>query len=165
VYSLNVPVPGRVQRIVSELHPQLVAFDSLRDHNTLLLKRIGDSDIDALVGRARRALRGAPTFEVAITGIDYWAEPTAGPGPVVYLAVESPGIRQLHQDLCETFDPEPLVEGDDYTPHVTLARGGSVDDAERLAQRDLDTVTWTATELNVWDARYKEVIQRVPLPA
>jgi 2'-5' RNA ligase len=56
------------------------------------------------------------------------------------------------------------MEGDDYVPHVTLARGGSVADAADLAsRRSIDAVGWTAGELRIRDSRYREDAARLPL--
>jgi len=97
--------------------------------------------------------------------VDYFARPPRGPGPVVYLAVESPGLRRLHRRLVERFGAVPGLEGDDYVPHVTLARGGDPAAAERAATRDVEPVAWTVSELEAWDAERREAIGRIDLPA
>ncbi|WP_435348046.1 2'-5' RNA ligase family protein [Haloarchaeobius sp. HRN-SO-5] len=166
MYSLNVPVPGSVSRLAGELRPALFGFERVREDHTLLAKRIGDPDhFDAHTHEVRRALRGQPAFEVQVTGVDYFTEPTVGTAPVVYLAVESPGLDQLHDRLVEEFGAIDGLEGEDYTPHVTLARDGDVETARRLAEREIDPVTWTVTELEFFDATYREVAGRVSLPA
>jgi 2'-5' RNA ligase len=84
---------------------------------------------------------------------------------VVYLAVESPGLRSLHERLCDEFDVVDGVEGDDYTPHVTVARGGERAAAERLVGREIDPVEWTVEELVFHDAERGQSVSRVALPA
>ena len=156
MYSLNVPVPGDVQRLAAELHPRLTAFDTVRERHTLVAKRLGDDSLDRLRERLRLPLRDLSPFEARVTGLDFFERPTKGTGPVVYLAVESPGLLALHERLCEAFDPLDGLEGDDYVPHVTLARGGPVADAEALASLDIDPVTWTVSELDLWSAEFRE---------
>ena len=45
VFSLNVPVPGKVRRVAGDLHPELVGFDRVRERHTLLAKRF-DTALD-----------------------------------------------------------------------------------------------------------------------
>ena len=166
VYSVNVPVPGRVRELASSLFPELHRFDSIRTEHTLLLKRLPESaHVETLQHDTHRALEGAPAVEVRVTGIDYFADPPLGSGPVVYLAVESPGLRQLHDRLTETFDPIDGLEGPAYVPHVTLARGGDIDSARRLASREVTAVQWTVRELQFFDGTYRQPISTVALPA
>lgn len=173
MFSLNVPVPGRVRRLAGELHPELAAFGRIRDRHSLLAKRF-DSDLDAAADslpRLRERLRpllrrAAPAggLDLRVTRLDYFERPPRGPGPVVYLAVESPDLRALHRRLCDAFGTVAGLEGDDYVPHVTLARGGSVADAADLAERrPVDPVAWTAGELRIRDSRYREDAARLPL--
>jgi 2'-5' RNA ligase len=138
------------------LHPRLTAFDTVRERHTLVAKRLGDDSLDRLRERLRLPLRDVSPFEARVTGLDFFERPTKGTGPVVYLAVESPGLLALHDSLCETFDPLDGLEGDDYVPHVTLARGGSVADAEALCDLAIDPVTWTVSELDLWSAEFRE---------
>ncbi|MFC6731287.1 MULTISPECIES: 2'-5' RNA ligase family protein [unclassified Haladaptatus] len=158
MYSLNVPVPGEVSRLAADLFPQLVGFDRVRERHTLLVKRLGDEDFYTLESRLRQALAGAPAFEARVTGIDSFEQPPRGPGPVVYLAIESPGLVELHKRLAATFEPVAGLEGDDYTPHITLGRGGSLD-------VDIDPITWTVSQLELFDAKHREVASRIRLPA
>jgi len=167
VFSLNVPVPGEVRRLGGELRPWLAAFESIRERHTLVAKRLDDTAEGGrarVEGRARRALAGAPAFEARVTGIDFFAEPTAGTAPVVYFEVESPGLIQLHERLVDVFGALDGVEGPEYTPHITLARGGAMETAERLAEREIDPVTWTVSELRFFDVRYREWVGKVSLP-
>jgi hypothetical protein len=161
VDSLNVPVPGRVRRLAADRRPALAAFDRVREDHSLVCKRFerppGRRALDA-------ALRGAPAFEAAVTAVDFFADPVRGPGPVVYLTVESPGLRDLHRRLVERFGAVPGLEGEAYVPHVTLARGGSVADAERLAG-PVEPTTWTVSRLLAWNATHRAPERELPLPA
>lgn len=169
MYSLNVPLPSAVSALAAELARELPgARARRRGEHTLVAKRLGTGDRAAfqrLSARTRDALGGAPTFEARVAGVDSFDQPATGAAPVVYLAVESPGLDALHARLCEQFDPVSGIEGDDYTPHVTIARGGSVDAAERLAARDIDPIEWTVTELHFWDAERGQRAGTVSLPA
>lgn len=165
MYSVNAAVPGRVRRIADELQPSLLSFDSIRDHHSILVKRLGNDGFDRVAERSRQVLAGTPPIEAAVTEIDYFENPTRGPAPVVYLSVESPGLSRVHEALVDELGAVDNLEGPDYTMHVTLARGGSIEDAQRLAERSIDPVSWTITELRFWDARHERVIRRVPLPA
>lgn len=177
MYGLNVVLPGRVERLASDLHPELTGFDRVRERHTLVVKRFEDdlvgeiaggvrdpqARVDRLRERLRPVLAGLDPFEAAVTGVDCFADPLRGPGPVVYLDVESPGLWDLHRRLCEEFGTLPGFEGDEYVPHVTLARGDDVAAAERLADRDLDRVAWTVSELGLWSRQYREFAARIRL--
>ena len=163
MYSLNVPVPGSVARVAADLHPQLVAFETVRDRHTLVAKRFEAADRNRLRERLRDALRDTSPFEVRTTGVDYFERAAAGRSPVVYLAVESPGLESLHDRLVRAFGAADGVEGDDYVPHVTLARGGSVADAERLTEVSVDPASWTVSELDLWSAEYREAVESIRL--
>jgi len=166
VFSLNVPVPGRVKQLASELYPELVVFETVRENHSCLLKRLGDADqVAHLQHRTHRALEGAPAVEAAITGIDYFEEPPLGSAPVVYLSVDSPGLERLHDDLATVFPPIEGLEGEDYVPHVTLARGGDLATAERLADREIDPIRFIVSELTFVDGTYRLPVSRISLPA
>ena len=167
MYSLNVPVPGSVGRLANDLAPRLTPFDRVRARHSLVVKRFEDGtapDHHALRERLRPVLRGTPAFELRIAGVDAFQAPPRGPGPVVYLAVESPGLRALHERLVEAFGAVEGLEGPGYVPHVTLARGGDVDDPAAVVG-DVEPVTWTASSLDLWDARHRETVASIPLPA
>lgn len=167
MYSLNVPVPGRVARLAADLAPQLAGFERVRHDHTLVVKRLGSPEpheFSRVQTRVREALAGLPPFEARVSGVDVFEQPAAGPAPVVYLAVESPGIQQAHERLLREFPPAAGVEGEDYVPHVTLARGGDRATARRLAGRDLGPVDWTVEELVFWDADHGGAAGTVRLP-
>lgn len=165
MYSVNASVPGRVRHLADRLHPDLLAFESIREDHAILVKRLGDEHFDSLADRSRRAIAGTPPIEAAVTGIDYFENPTLGPAPVVYLTVESPGLERVHEQLVEELGAIDNLEGPDYTMHVTLARGGDLADAKALAATEIEPVSWTISELQFYDARHERVIRRIPLPA
>lgn len=162
MYSVNVPVPGRVSRLAADVRPALAAFDRVRDRHTLVVKRLGEGPADRLQGRVREALAGVDPFECRVTGIEVFDDPPAGPAPVVYLAVDGP-LRALHDRLTGVEPPVEGIEGPAYTPHVTIARGGPAEAADRLRGTALDE-RWTVSELLLWDGRYGEPAVRIGLP-
>lgn len=170
MYSLNAPVPGEVERLSSELFPSLTAFEQIRTRHALLIKRLGDTPAarigpDRLAERLRPVVSGTPAFEARISGIDYFAEPPLGSAPVVYLAVDCPALCRLHRRLVTEFGVVDDLEGDSFVLHVTLARGGSVDAAARLANTDIESITWTVSELWLWSQEFREAVRRIQLPA
>jgi len=169
VYSLNVSLPSSVTRLAGRLARELPqARARPRGEHTLVVKRLGTGDHAAYArqeARARDAVRGTAPFEVRVTGVEQFATAETGPSPVVYLAVESPPLRALHERLCDEFDPIEGMEADDYTPHVTIARGGDPGAARRLVERDIDPVEWAVEELVFFDAERGQSVSRVSLPA
>lgn len=164
MFSLNVPVPGRLRRLADELAPVLAPLGTVVDRPTLVLKRLGDRPDPGLEKRARRVLAGAAPFEAAATRLDAFEDPPSGPAPVVYLAIEAPELGRLHADLCEAFEPATGIEADDYVPHVTLARGGDPDDVRRALGTAVEPVRWRVEALVFYDGRYREPVGRLPLP-
>jgi 2'-5' RNA ligase len=169
VYSLNVPLPSAVTALAGRLARDLPrARARPRGEHTLVAKRLGEGDHAAyarLESRAREALRGQPAFEARITGVAQFETAATGPSPVVYLAVESPGLVALHERLCETFEPVDGVEGADYVPHVTVARGGDPETARRLTERAVDPVEWSVDSLTFYDAERGQSASSLSLPA
>jgi 2'-5' RNA ligase len=169
VFSLNVPVPGSVERLASDLLPRLAPFETVRDRHTLVVKRFDTtldpdaSSLPRLRERLRDVLRPVTPFRATVDGVGYFERPVRGDGPVVYLSVESDGLRDLHDRLCAEFGTVEGMEGAEYVPHVTLARGGRAEDAERLARRPVKPYHWQVDEVGVWDARYREDAARIRL--
>ncbi len=169
MYSLNVPLPGSVSALATDLARELPGARAReRDNHTLVAKRLEADDRVAFQrarARARDVLTGTPAFEIRLAGISLFETPPTGNAPVVYLSVESPGLEALHERLCEQFDPAEGIEGEAYTPHVTVARGGSLDAARRLTDRDIDPIEWTVSRLQFYDATRGESAGTVSLPA
>ena len=168
MYSLNVPVPGRVRRLANDLHPHLAAFAHQPSDHTLLCKRLDastPSERHRVQRQVRDALGGLPPFALEVTGVDHFENPTSGTSPVVYLTVESPGLRDAHDRLVDALGAMPGLGGDDYTPHVTLARDSRLADAEAAASVDIDPIRWTASRLEFYDAHREEPAGEIRLPA
>ncbi|MFB6086234.1 MAG: 2'-5' RNA ligase family protein [Halodesulfurarchaeum sp.] len=170
VYSLNVPIPAEIRELASQLRPALSDFDRIRPARTrtLVLKRLPANDrreyLEA-ARRAREALAGTAPFEVRVTGTGVFHDPPRGPAPVGYLAVEGQGLRAIHDRLVETSGAVDTLEGPDYVPHVTLARGGPRSAADQLLARDTEPVTFTVETLEFYDSAHAERIEAIPLPA
>lgn len=184
MFSVNVPLPPAIGRVADDLHPKLAGFDRIRERHTLVCKRIGADDVvdpdgenghnpdrsralDRLQRILRPILADIDPFGVAITGIGTFGAPTAGPGPVVHLTVESDPLVRLHHRLCTAFDPVEGLEGDAYVPHVTLARGReSVDDdrmEEGVVDLNIDPIVWRVDGIDLYDTAVREVAERVDL--
>ncbi|MFP4529723.1 MAG: 2'-5' RNA ligase family protein [Halodesulfurarchaeum sp.] len=170
MYSLNVPVPAEVRELASQLRPALSGFDRIRPARTrtLVLKRLPASDRRKYLEVARRvreALAGTAPFEVRVTGTAVFDDPPRGPAPVGYLAVEGQGLWTIHDRLVDAFGPVESLEGPDYVPHVTLARGGPRSAADRLLAREIEPVTFTVETLEFYDSAHDERIEALSLPA
>ena len=191
MFSLNVPLPPAVERLATDLHPKLSGFDRVRERRTLVCKRFGAEDVrsgerdggegrgggegrDAppreealrrLRERLRRPLAGVDPFEVTVTDVDVFDAPRSGSRPVVYLMVESDGLVRLHRRLCAAFGAVEGIEGDDYVPHITLARGGNPEPGvvADLVDADFDPIRWRVHALDVWDPEFREVAASVEL--
>lgn len=146
--SLNVPVPPAVEALADEVAPALAGFDT-HPEPSLVLKRL-DGERHRAGTVIRGVLRDAAPVEATVERVGVFEEPPLGSAPVVYLAVESAGLQRLHRRLCERLGAVPAVEGERYTPHVTLARGWT-GPAEPpigdLAGRSVGPVAWTVDEL------------------
>jgi len=177
MFSLNVPVPRDVDRFADRIHPRLAAFDRVRDRRSLCVKRFGPDDVSGRGGptpeknravaelreRLRPVLSAVGPFDVRLPALNYFERPARGPGPVVYLAVESDVLTRLHRRLCGAFDPVEGLEGDDYVPHVTLARGGDVADATDLAATDVEPVEWRVHALELYDPEFRQPAATIEL--
>ena len=183
VFSLNVPILPAIGRLADDLHPKLSGFDRVRDRHTLVCKRFGVDDVGAgepdrprppkseAVETLRRDLRGLLSgtvpFEVAVTGIDAFETPASGTGPVVYFVVESDELIRLHQRLCAAYDAIGGIEGDDYVPHITLARGESsettAEAVDRIRSVDIEPIRWRVHALDLYDPEFREVVATIDI--
>lgn len=152
MYSLNVPLPGAVYRVLQSFKP--VLGDDTRDDPTLVLKRLDTTSMDATVieKRVRHTLQSTAPFDVDITAVDTFDSPTTGTGTVLYLAIDSPPLHRIHDRLCDIVDPDPAVEGPNYTPHITIGRTTDADRIDTVSARDITPVSWTVTTLEFYDA-------------
>lgn len=165
MYSLNVPLPSAVTRLAGRLGRQLPGARARpRGEHTLVCKRLGEADYARLDARAREVLSGTPPFEARVDGVGWFPDAARGRSPVVYLTVESPELRRLHERLCGEFDPIDGLEGAEYVPHVTIARGGDRGRARRLTEREIEPVEWPVESLEFYDAERSQRVSRIALP-
>jgi 2'-5' RNA ligase len=168
VFSVTVPVPPAVRDLADRLRPALSGFDRIRPSRTrtLVVKRLPAETRREYLEAARRAkaaLGDVTPFQVRITGTGFFRDPPRGPGPVVYLAAESEGLRRAHDRLVAEFGAVDGLEGPDYVPHVTLARGGSRNAVNRLADRSIEPFEFSVTELHCYDSDRGERMEPIPL--
>lgn len=169
MYSLNVPVPTAVADQRDELEPRLEPFSTVRDSLTLVVKRFGDRSPEAMEALQRRIaglLAKWPPVEARISHIDAFESPAGGPAPVVYLAVESPGLEALHTDLVDRFGTaDPQIEGHNYVPHVTLARGGPMAALADITGPLDVPIEWSIESLELWSVQYSQPVTEFTLPS
>lgn len=167
MYSLNAPLPAAVSVLATDIAHELPKFQvRQRGEHALGVKRLDhgtDQPYSRLEARTREVLAGESAFTVSVTDVDYFADAVLGSTPVVYLAVESPELVALHRRLAEIFEPVEGIEGDEYTPHVTIARGGDLAQAKRVADRDIEPIEWSVSELLFWDADERNAVSTVSL--
>ena len=119
----------------------------------------------ALCDDLRPLLSETGPFDVAVTGVDVFDAPASGSRPVVYFAVESDGLERLHQRLCDAYGAIEGIEGDDYVPHVTIARGGDPEPGvvADLVAAEFDPIRWRVHALDVYDPEFREVAATIDL--
>ncbi|QCC50345.1 2'-5' RNA ligase family protein [Halapricum salinum] len=165
MYSLNVPLPSSVTRLASRLARDLPrARARPRGEHTLVVKRLGSGDGARLATSVDEHLSDVAPFELRVREVDSFETAATGGSPVSYLRVESQELRRLHERLCSHFEPVDGIEGNDYVPHVTIARGGDLASVRRLADREIDSIRWTAEELVVWDSERNLDVRQFSLP-
>lgn len=153
----------------------------MRDRHTLVVKRVSLDDVGLTEGRTdgrtrERALdrlqkqlsavcADTSPFWVRLTGIATFEPAVGAEEIVVYLAVESSELVRLHRRLCRVVAPVGGIEGDEYVPHVTLARGDAPNRAviDRLCEAEIEPVRWRVDSLDLYDAAFREVARRVEL--
>lgn len=163
MYSLNVPLPGEVRRLGRSFHP--VLGSAARETYTLLVKRLDTTDTERPVveKRVRRVLDDVTPFSITVTHVSAFDDPTTGTGTVLYLAIDSPTLHDIHETLCDVVPPAADVEGPEYTPHITIGRTTDIDRIDSVRTRDIDPVGWTVTTLTFYDAATETTRGHVPL--
>ncbi|KAB7516703.1 2'-5' RNA ligase family protein [Halosegnis rubeus] len=159
MHSVNVPVPGDIIRLARGLASECLTATPRRGHS-LVVKRLPDERLRGMVRQVRSVLDGVDPFEIRIEAVDLFRQPPTGTAPVAYLAVDSAGLEQLHQKLCQVFDPVEGFEGEEYDPHVTIARGG---DAASLLGREIEPREWTVDRLAVWHPGREMEVESIAL--
>ncbi|PAU83762.1 phosphoesterase [Halorubrum salipaludis] len=121
--------------------------------------------LDALRQDLHPLLAGTDPFPVAVTGIDVFDAPASGSGPVLYLAVESDPLIRVHRRLCAAYGAVEGIEGDDYTTHVTVARGGNPEPGvvAGLVDAEFEPIRWRVHALDLYDPEFREVAATIEL--
>lgn len=168
VYSLNAAIPAAAIEQRDELLEHLESFETVRDPLTLVIKRFGTPDSTALSSLERslgEVLNEWGPMRAEIDGIDLFMDPPSGPSPVIYLGVSSHGLEALHRDLVDRFGVvDPAIEGENYIPHITIARGGPRVAIDELRDISLETHQWTIETVMLWSSRHDKPVKQFSLP-
>jgi len=121
--------------------------------------------LDALREDLRPLLAGTDPFDVAVTGIDVFDAPVSGSGPVLYLTVESDALVRVHRRLCAAYGAVEGIEGEEYVPHVTVARGGDPEPGivADLVGVEFEPIRWRVHALDLYDPEFREVAASIEL--
>ena len=121
--------------------------------------------LDALRDDLQPLLAGTDPFPVAVSGIDVFVAPASGSGPVLYLVVESDALVRVHNRLCAADGAVEGIEGEEYAPHVTLARGGDPEPGvvADLAAAEFEPIRWRVHALDLYDPEFREVAATIDL--
>ena len=113
----------------------------------------------------RPLLAGTDPFPVAVTGIDVFDAPASGSRPVLYLVVESDPLVRVHRRLCAAYGAVEGIEGDNYIPHVTVARGGNPNGGvvADLVGTEFEPIQWRVRALDLYDPEFREVAATIEL--
>ncbi len=147
MWSLNVTIPQKVSRLIEEMAPALWNWEEICEDPTLVIKRF-ETKTAKEETEIRLLLEKIEPFDVQIGNIRTFDIAQRGISPVLYIEVESPGIEALHEMLVGIFGCVKGIEGQDYTPHITLARGECREYIE-FEERP-DPIQWEADELEFW---------------
>jgi len=84
---------------------------------------------------------------------------------VLYLIVESDALVRVHRRLCAAYGAIEGIEGDDFVPHVTLARGGNPGPGvvADLVTADFEPIRWRVHALDLYDPEFREVAATIDL--
>lgn len=168
MYSLNAVIPPAANEFRDDLAEVLEPFEERRDPLTLVVKRFGSrapTELASLTRSLGEILQQWGPIAAEIEGVDVFVDPPGGLGPVVYLDITSPGLESLHRQLVDRFGVvDPAIEGAQYVPHITLARGGPRTGIDSVMDTSLATHEWTIEELMLWTARQDTAVTRFSLP-
>ena len=157
MWSLNVSMPQNIVRAIKEVTLGVSGWEEICEDPTLVIKRFEKGDVDGHVeSEIRLLLEGVEPFDIEIGNLERFDVAERGSSPVLYLEVKSPGMKALHETLVDVFGSVKGVEGENYIPHITIARGGSGDYIE-FDGLSCDT-EWTVEMLELWnrDGRKKK---------
>jgi len=111
-----------------------------------------------------RCSRGPTPFPVAVIGIDIFDAPASGSAPVLYLVIESDALVRVHRRLCAAYGAIAGIEGDDFVPHITVARGGNPEPGVAdLVGAEFEPIRWRVHALDLYDPEFREVAATIDL--
>ena len=150
MWSLNVSIPQNIIRAIEEVTLGVRGWEEICEEPTLVIKRFEKKDLDGHVkSEIRFLLESVEPFGIEIGNLERFDVAERGSSPVLYLEIKSPGVKALHENLIDIFGSVEGVEGENYIPHITIARGGSGDYIE-FSGLSCDT-GWTVEMLEFWD--------------
>ncbi len=162
VWSLNVSIPQNIVRAIGEVTSELGQGGEVNEELTLVIKRFEKRDLDGhLESEIKILLENVEPFVVEIGNLKMFDVADRGTSPVLYLEVKSRGIKLLHETLVSSFGCVEGVEGENYIPHITIARGDGV---RGVDFSDFSCSTrWTAEILEFWDRNKRKKKNKVIL--
>ena len=150
MWSLNVSIPQNIVRAIEEVALGVRGWEEICEEPTLVIKRFEKRDLDGHVkSEIRFLLESVEPFGIEIENLERFDVAEKGSSPVLYLEVKSPEVKALHETLVDVFGSVEGVEGENYIPHITIARGGS-GDYTVFSGLSCDT-GWTVEMLEFWD--------------
>lgn len=98
-------------------------------------------------------------------GIDIFDAPASGSAPVLYLVIESDALVRVHRRLCAAYGAIAGIEGDDFVPHITVARGGNPEPGvvADLVGAEFEPIRWRVHALDLYDPEFREVAATIDL--
>ena len=128
-YALVTYVPGRLGDFITGLRHELVPGCNLQSHVTFLPPRKLDADRHAAWHRISSVCEHWSPFSIELTGVETFPRTN-----VSYIALGEGRVlvEQLHQQLNSgpLFFDEPF----EFHPHITLAQGVVLSDANEVQQ-------------------------------
>ena len=150
MWSLNVSMPQNIVRAIREVALGASGWEEICEDPTLVIKRFEKVDVSGHVeSEIKLLLESVEPFDIEIGNLERFDVAERGSSPVLYLEVKSPGMKALHEILVDVFGSVKGVEGENYIPHITIARGGGVRDVD-FSGFSGPTI-WTAETLEFWN--------------
>ncbi len=154
MWSLNAMIPRKITEMIHSFGPELNGWEDINKDHTLVIKRFQEiNSRDNFESEMRLLLEKTDPFEIRIGDIDIFSSVPKGSSPVLYIEIESRDLVKIHEKLINVFGVVEGLEGKDYIPHITIARGHK-NGFERF-EKNLDA-TGIVKVLEFWDReKYK----------
>ncbi len=162
MWSLNVSIPQGIVRAIEEMAPVSRGWEEIVEEPTLVIKRFEKEDLDGHIeSEIKFLLENVEPFTVEIGNLEMFEVADRGTSPVLYIEVKSIGMKLIHETLVSVFGCVKGVEGENYIPHITIARGSGV---KNIDFSDFSGPTWwTAKTLEFWDGDKRKKKNQVML--